>query len=371
MKRTVLVLLAAAMVVAALPLCAFADTASPGGIIFTMTDYRLNGHTADNLPFFEKGVLYVPAFIFADLGVTEVVVPNVYLSLASLDANRILFYNIKSGLFSDESGEEHRLKPINRGDVWFYPAFLAADHFALTCEYYSEAGPVPFLRVARGDTDNAHLEAALSAYGVAAAALARENLGVSLDATNSGKLTPSGKNYRPAIVINGLANASAVAGALAKSTGATAVFCVSAQEATENVGACLRLSAAGYGFVLRGEGLDEEAIAAGLEALNGVLRAAACGLCRTVFFFSEPTGAIKQAVSDLGCVSAWPDMDFTGEAAESGTLISDAADTLAGAVGRKTVLLLDGQSAGALPGLIGGFDAHGCSYVTLSDVLTR
>ena len=82
---------------------------------------------------------------------------------------------------------------------------MAADHFALTCEYYSEAGPVPFLRVARGDTDNAHLEAALSAYGVAAAALARENLGVSLDATNSGKLT-LGQNYRPAIVKR-LANA--------------------------------------------------------------------------------------------------------------------------------------------------------------------
>ena len=54
MKRTVLVLRAAAMVVAALPLCAFADTASPGGIIFTMTDYRLNGHTADNLPFSKR-----------------------------------------------------------------------------------------------------------------------------------------------------------------------------------------------------------------------------------------------------------------------------------------------------------------------------
>ena len=299
MKRAVLVLLAAAMVVAALPLCAFADTASPGGIIFTMTDYRLNGHTADNLPFFEKGVLYVPAFIFADLGVTEVVVPNVYLSLASLDANRILFYNIKSGLFSDESGEEHRLKPINRGDVWFYPAFLAADHFALTCEYYSEAGPVPFLRVARGDTDNAHLEAALSAYGVAAAALARENLGVSLDATNSGKLTPSGKNYRPAIVINGLANASAVAGALANH-GRRRLL----RERAGGYGKRRRLpalSAADTGLYCEA-GLDEEAIAAGLEALNGVCGRRPAGFAARCFFFRADR-AIKQAVSDLGCVT--------------------------------------------------------------------
>ena len=158
-------------------------------VYFTAVNEQLLDMSADTMPFWSGGVLYVSSQMFegTDLGVNYV--RNNAMGLAMLYTNRIdLRFDLEDQMAYDKRGNVYDGYAIERGSMIFFPLDLVCRYFGLTWSY-STTELVPLIRVksSSGILDDAGFIDAASTQMVARYANYEKSLLPVLDSGSSGQ----------------------------------------------------------------------------------------------------------------------------------------------------------------------------------------
>lgn len=144
-----------------------AGRAGSDGVYFTAANEQLLELSADTMPFYSGGILYVSSRLFegTELGVSYAFHPGLGLAMLYMHGSALdLRFDMAGQLAYDKQGNLYTGYAIERGGVVFFPLNLVCRYFGLSWNYI-ETDPAPLIRVKSGDAildDNGFVSAASS-----------------------------------------------------------------------------------------------------------------------------------------------------------------------------------------------------------------
>ena len=150
-KRGICILLAAALLLCGVP-AAGGATAVNGVILLAVNDSIPGTLSADTMPFYSGGTLYVPWTLFNNtaLGVT----PSYNVlggTLTLFNINSRIVFDLEAGTSTDSKNTGASWSTITKSGLVFVPASYCASYFGLGISYLTSSGGYSVVRFTTGD----------------------------------------------------------------------------------------------------------------------------------------------------------------------------------------------------------------------------
>lgn len=150
LQRLVSIVLAVTLVLCALP--AAGSVAGSGVIFLAVNDAIPIALSAETMPFYSGGTLYVPYTLFnvSALGVTSSY--NVLeMTLTLFNINGRIVFDLSSGTSTDSANSGAAWSTITKGGTVFVPAYYCATFFGIGISYLTSLGGYSVVRFTTGD----------------------------------------------------------------------------------------------------------------------------------------------------------------------------------------------------------------------------
>ncbi len=126
------------------------SAASASGIVFlAVNDSIPVALSADTMPFYHSGLLYVPATLF-DVEALNIIPVYSTGALTISSGSRSLMFDLNDGTMTTESGSVLSVQVISRSGVLFVPASQCAAHFGLGLSVLTSLGGYTVVRLTTG-----------------------------------------------------------------------------------------------------------------------------------------------------------------------------------------------------------------------------
>lgn len=320
------------------------------GVYLTAVNDVVLEMTAETMPFWSNGALYVSNQVFegTDLGVSYV--RNDTMGLAVLYTPRSdLRFHLEDQTTTDKQGYTYSVHAIERGGYVFFPLDMICRYFGLAWSL-NDTDIVPLLRVTSGSAildDRSFIDAASSSmrsrYTAYQRQMAeREETSVPQDDPSQ---TATGRQIR--LLLTAQTAADALAAAEALEEGQTATFLLRLEQMED--GDLLRgLIAQGHAVALLAQGTTAPDVAAEVERARDLLWQGACAWLELVWYEGEADAG--PLLADLGCGRVTAGLD---RRRSSPLTSASRARSLVGVIGeyRGDLSVCLGDAGENLPGL--------------------